>query len=77
MDVLQEINLMIDHTEVILWEMQLLQELLSTGIHINIFFIHRAHHVWFDEYNYRFSIEDMHSPCSLLLQQDPEGHFYR
>ena len=31
-------------------------------------FIHRAHHVWFDEYNSRLSIEDNHTPGSLPLQ---------
>ena len=31
------------------------------------FIIHRAHHFWFDEYNYRLSIEDKHTPGSLLL----------
>ena len=40
------------------------------------FFIHRAHHVWFDEYNFRLFIEDKHTPGSLLLQQDPEGHIH-
>ena len=35
--------------------------------------IHRAHHVWFDKYNYRLSIEDKHAPDYLLLQQDPES----
>ena len=38
--------------------------------------IHRYHHVWFDEYNYRLSIEDKHTPGSLLLRQDPEGHIH-
>ena len=38
-----------------------------------IFIIHRAHHVCFDEYNSRFSIEYKHTPGSLLLWQDPEG----
>ena len=40
------------------------------------FIIHRAHHVWFDEYNYRLYIEDNHTPGSLLLQQYPEGHIH-
>ena len=40
------------------------------------FIIHRAHHVWFDEYNYRLSIEDKHTPGSLLLRQDLEGHIH-
>ena len=31
------------------------------------FIIHRAHHVWFDEYNSSLSIEDKHTPGSLLL----------
>ena len=31
------------------------------------FFIHIAHHVWFDEYNSRLSIEDTYTPGSLLL----------
>ena len=38
------------------------------------FIIHRAHNVWFDEYNYCLSIEENHTPGSLLLRQDPEGH---
>ena len=40
------------------------------------FIIHRAHHVWFDEYNYRLYIEDKHTPGSLLLQQYPEVHIH-
>ena len=36
--------------------------------------MHRAHHVWFDEYNSRISIEDNHTPSYLLHCQDPEGH---
>ena len=35
------------------------------------FIIHRAHHVWFDEYNSRLSIEDNHTPGLLLLWKDP------
>ena len=38
------------------------------------FVINRAHHVWFDEYNPFISIEDTHTPCSLLIQQDPESY---
>ena len=37
-----------------------------------IFFIHRYNHIWFDEYNSPISIEDNHTPGSLILQQDPE-----
>ena len=37
------------------------------------FFIHRSHHVCFYEYNYRLSIEDKHTPGSLLLRKNPEG----
>ena len=40
------------------------------------FIIHRAHHFLFDEYNYRLSIEDKHTPGSLLLWQDSEGHIH-
>ena len=40
------------------------------------FIIHRAHHFCFDEYNYRLSKEDKHTPCSLLLRQDPESHIH-
>ena len=40
------------------------------------FFIHRAHNVWFDEYNYRISIEDKHTPSSLLFYQHPEIHVH-
>ena len=35
------------------------------------FFIHRAHNVWFDEYNSCISIEDKHNKGSLLIRQDP------
>ena len=31
------------------------------------FVIHRAHHVWFDEYNYRLSLEDMRTSRFLNL----------
>ena len=34
--------------------------------------IHRAHHIWFDEYNCCLSIEDTHTPVYLLLQKYPE-----
>ena len=37
------------------------------------FIIHIAHHVWFDEYNYRLSIEDNHTPGSFILWQDTES----
>ena len=40
------------------------------------FIIHRAHHVWFDEYNSRLYIENKHTPGSLLLWQYPEGHIH-
>ena len=38
------------------------------------FIIHRAHHVWFDEYNSSLSIEDNNTPGSLLLRKYPEIH---
>ena len=37
------------------------------------FVVHRAHNVWFDEYNSRLSIKDKHTTSSLLLQQYPES----
>ena len=40
------------------------------------FVIHRAHHVWCDEYTSRFSIEDKQTPGSLILRQDPESHIH-
>ena len=40
------------------------------------FVIHISHHVWFDEYNYRLSIEYNHTPGYLLLQQDTESHVH-
>ena len=67
---------MIDNIGVILWDMQLLQELLYTGNEINHFIIHKAHHVWFDKQNYRLSIEYKHTTGSILLWQDPEGHIH-
>ena len=36
------------------------------------FVIHRDHHVWFDEYNSRLSIEYNNTPGYFLLQQYPE-----
>ena len=38
------------------------------------FVIHRANHVWFDEYNSRLYIEDNQTPGSLLLWQYPESN---
>ena len=40
------------------------------------FLIHRAHHVWFNEYNYLLSIEYKHNPGYLLLQQYPESNVH-
>ena len=40
------------------------------------FIIHKSHHVWFDEYNSRLSIEYKHTPGYLLLWQYPEGHIH-
>ena len=40
------------------------------------FVINRSHHVWFDTYNSRLSIEDKHTPGYLLIQKDPEVHIY-
>ena len=37
------------------------------------FVIHRYHHFWFDECNYRLSIENNHTTDYLLLQQDYES----
>ena len=40
------------------------------------FIIHRAHHVWFVEYDFCISIEDKLTQGSLLLWKDPEGHIH-
>ena len=53
----------------------------NTGVSIywkpdQTFVIHRAHHVWFDEHNSSHSIEDRHTPGSLLLRKYPEGHIH-
>ena len=40
------------------------------------FVIHRAHHVLFDEYNYRLYIEEKHSPGYLLLSKYFEGYIH-
>ena len=69
MDVLQERNLMIDHIGVILWDMQLLQELFYTGNQINQL-------IFTGPIMFGPSIEDKHTPVSLLLRQDPEGHIH-
>ena len=73
MGVLQEIILMIDHAVVVLWDMQLLQELFSTGTQTIHLSIHRSHHGWFDEYDSHLSIEYKHTSGSILIQQDPES----
>ena len=39
-------------------------------------FIHRNHHVWFDEYNSCLFIEDNYTPSYLLLKQYPESHVH-
>ena len=38
-----------------------------------LFFIYKAHHVWFDEYNSRLTIEYKHTPGYLLLRQNTES----
>ena len=53
----------------------------TTGVIIyckpyQLFTIHRAHHVWFDEYNSRLSIADKHPTGSLLIRQYPEVHIH-
>ena len=40
------------------------------------FVIHRAHHVWFDEYTYHISKEDNHTPGYLPLRQDHKIHIH-
>ena len=40
------------------------------------FVIHRAHHVWYNEYNYCLSIEDKHTQGYLLIQQDTESDIH-
>ena len=40
------------------------------------FVIHRAHLVWFDEYNSSLSIEETHTPGYLLLQEYPGSRFH-
>ena len=66
MGVLQEIILMMDYITVITWDMQLLQELLYTGIHTTIA-SHRSHNALFGEYTYRLFMEENHTPGYLLL----------
>ena len=36
------------------------------------FVIHRAHHIWYDEYNSCLSIKDNHTTGYLIPQQYPE-----
>ena len=38
-----------------------------------LFYIHRAHHAWFGEYNYSVSYGYQHTLRSIQLQQYPEG----
>ena len=40
------------------------------------FVIHRAHHVWFDKYNFLLYIGDKHTPGSLLLRKYPEDNIH-
>ena len=37
------------------------------------FYIHRAHNIWFGEYNYHIYIEEKHTTGSFLLQQYPKS----
>ena len=37
------------------------------------FVIHRAHHAWFDECNYRLFVEENNNSSYLLLKRDPES----
>ena len=68
MGVLQKISFMIDHAAVVLWYMQLLQELFCTGIQKNNY-IHRSHPAWFDAYKSPLSMEYNHTPGYLPLQK--------
>ena len=63
---------MMDHIEVIHGVRQL------TGVIHNwkqdqTFVIHRAHPIWYDEYNYFLFIEYKHTSSYLLLQQETES----
>ena len=53
---------MIDRIKGISWDMKLLHWKPDKN-----FVIHRDHHIWFGEYNYRLSTEDRHTTGSLLL----------
>ena len=64
MDMLQERSLVMDLIVIISWKTY------------QTIVIHRAHHIWFDEYNNRISMEDKHTTGYLLLQQDPESHVH-
>ena len=64
---------MIDQIVVISWDIQILQDLFSTGIQRILFNIHRDHNYWFDEYNYRLSREEKSTPISLLSQKYPKS----
>ena len=76
MDMLQERSLMIGYIRVISWDMQLQQDLFSTGKPDQPFVVTRSHNVWFGEYNSRLSIEDNHTPGYLILCQYPEGRIH-
>ena len=73
---LQERSLMIGHIGVISWNMQILQQLFSTGNQINLLLFTDPIMFGFDEYNSRLSIEDKHTPDYLLLCKYPEGHIH-
>ena len=56
-----------------------MQFLATTGVIIywkpdQNFVIHRSHHVLFDEYNFRLSIEYKHTTGSLLLHKYNKSH---
>ena len=40
------------------------------------FYISKSHHAWYDEYNYRISIEDKNTLGSLLLLKYPENFLH-
>ena len=58
---------------IISWNMKLLKDLLFTRSYITLLSSVEPIIFWFDEYNYRLSIEDKYTPGYLPLQQYPES----
>ena len=66
---------MIDHIEVISWDIQILQELLSTEMYTSLL-LSTDPIIFLNEYNSCLFIEYKHTTGYLLIQRDPADLIY-